>query len=580
MKRLILIVVCLAALAGALSPHARAAGQCGLPRQTPLWIDFADGSVPFWKTFARPGTIAAAANFIYPPRFRAAGAKTIYWDMYLTTRRTGTPTAPADPELVVDRAHRLFDYAVASSACPTPWIAENELFGAGLPTPWSPTNARYRANVLLYLRTLAARGARPFLLVSSAPYTVGEAGDWWRQVAQVADIVREVYFPAPPIYRQGPIQGSRTLRAAFRRGIADFVAIGIPVTKLGLMVGFHTEAGTGGREGLKPAHAWFETVKWQALAARQVALEFKFATIWSWGWANWGERGLDPDKEAAACVYLWTRDPKLCDGPRAAGPAFDASLTEGQLSLPPGVKCTVDDRVVRSSDIAALARVTGDRQVAYSALFSRAAESTFLTVPTARVLAAEKLVLSLRFGGSFSAYEAALRRAGASVSIARGILADEVRRADLMSRFRVAAATSRQIADYHVMFGSELARLVQVTRPAAWLGGRKRGLALTSVAPPRVFSAPSGRKATITSLAGKWTVRPLGPPRPLGLLPLEQARPAISVALGRLSRLSAFDSWSISRQRSALKRSICSRDELPAIAEVDLTTYLPFLALA
>ena len=106
-------------------------------------------------------------------------------------------------------------------------IAENELFGAGLATPWSPTNAQYRANVLAFLRRLHDLGAQPWLLVNSRPYTAGPAADWWRQVTQVAGIVREVYFAAPVIYKQGPILGSRTLRTAFRRAILDFTQIGV-----------------------------------------------------------------------------------------------------------------------------------------------------------------------------------------------------------------------------------------------------------------------------------------------------------------------------------------------------------------
>ena len=46
--------------------------------------------------FARPGVIAAAANFIYPPQLRALGAKTVYWDMHFL-RRVGTPLEPFDP---------------------------------------------------------------------------------------------------------------------------------------------------------------------------------------------------------------------------------------------------------------------------------------------------------------------------------------------------------------------------------------------------------------------------------------------------------------------------------------------------
>ena len=196
--------------------------------------------------------------------------------------------------------------------------------------------------MLVYLQTLAGRGARPFLLVNSTPYTDGTAGDWWRQVAQVSDIVREVYFPAPAIWKQGPVVGSRFMRVAFRKGISDFTSIGIPPTRLGLTLGFQTQTGTGGREGLA-LDKWLQTVKWQALAARQAAADLHFATVWSWGWGTFGTRGVDPDKPAAACVYLWTRSPSLCNGPDWAGDGFDASLTEGQIRLPSGIVCSIGD---------------------------------------------------------------------------------------------------------------------------------------------------------------------------------------------------------------------------------------------
>ena len=61
------------------------------------------------------------------------------------------------------------------------------------------------------------------------------------------------------------------MRAAFRRSVAQFVKIGIPVTSIGLMLGFQSAPGTGGREGLQPSKAWYEVVKWQALSARQIA---------------------------------------------------------------------------------------------------------------------------------------------------------------------------------------------------------------------------------------------------------------------------------------------------------------------
>src|SRR5436305_490534 len=102
--------------------------------------------------------------------------------------------------------------------CSNPVIAENELVGSWLAVSWSATNAQYRANVLLFLQTLRQRGAQPWLLVNAEPYTDSTAGDWWRHVADVAGIVREVYFPAPLIYRRGPIYGNRQLRQSLRAG--------------------------------------------------------------------------------------------------------------------------------------------------------------------------------------------------------------------------------------------------------------------------------------------------------------------------------------------------------------------------
>src|SRR5579885_3482356 len=88
---------------------------CGLPRALPLWVDYADGMVPFWSTiFARPGVVAAASNFVVPPQLRAKGAQTVYFDLYLNNR-VGSPSKPADPSLVQARADKLFHTAVSSS---------------------------------------------------------------------------------------------------------------------------------------------------------------------------------------------------------------------------------------------------------------------------------------------------------------------------------------------------------------------------------------------------------------------------------------------------------------------------------
>ena len=327
-KLLLAGVVALALYAGT-AQDARAAGPCGLPERgkATAWVDFADGSVPFWYRFARPGIIAAASNFIYPPKLRSAGAKTIYFDLYLNSR-VGNPARPTTEQETVDWAHRIFYRAVASTDCDRPWMALNELFGAHTTTPWTANNAQYRHNVLVFARTLRELGARPFVLISSKPYTQGDAGNWWREVSHYADLVQEVYFSGRPIHRQGPAAGSRTLRNSFREAVKTFTDIGVPSRRIGIMLGFQAS-----NRGTLPPIAWFEHVKLQALAAKQVAREARIGTVWSWGWQARNTAQADPDKEVGACVWLWTRNPRLCAGPEAAGPDFDRSLTLAETRI-------------------------------------------------------------------------------------------------------------------------------------------------------------------------------------------------------------------------------------------------------
>jgi hypothetical protein len=74
-------------------------------------------------------------------------------------------------------------------------------------------------------------------------------------------------------------------------------------------------------------------------------------------------------------------------------------------------------------------------------------------------------------------------------------------------------------------------------------------------------------------------VKALDDALPLGAVPLGQAKPAIAAALRAFSRGSAYEQWSVGRQRYGLNNAICARDDLPQPAAVDLTTYAPFLRL-
>jgi hypothetical protein len=578
MKRLFVVLLgCIALFAAA--PGQADARECGLPNKAPLWIDFADGSVPYWTMFARPGVIAAAANFIYPPQLRAMGAKTVYWEMNLK-QRVGVPANPLEPAEAREWADRIFYRAVASSACATPWIALNEMQGSNLATPWSPTNSQYRQNVIIFVKRLRELGAHPFILLSTKPFTDGEAGDWWHEAALYADFVREVYFNARQLYGQGAVLASRTLRNAFRQGVNDLLEIGIPRSKVGIFLGFHTNPGQGGREGLKPASAWFNTIKWQVLAAKQVSRELRFATIWSWGWGEWAASDRDPDKPAAACVYLWTRDHSLCEAPPVAGPGFDRSLTQGQLNVPPGAQCKTPWGPVKSAELAGIARLTGDREIAFTSLFARLVLKGYVKVKSKDLRTAERAIVRYRFGGSGAAYRGALARTGASRSIALGVIADELRQAQIEQRFQVKSPSGAQVRSYRESYSETPARLVEATPRQWWLGLRKRGVAIQGLAPAAVFGIPAHKLVTLKAQDGAMHVRALGPTAPLGAFSIQAASASIRAALVRIAQDQVFDNWLMRRESSALAATTCRRDWLPAVGPMELASELPFLALA
>jgi hypothetical protein len=391
--------------------------------------------------------------------------------------------------------------------------------------------------------------------------------------------VREVYFNGRTLYKLGPVVASRRMRTAFRAGIANLTSIGIPVKRLGFVIGFQSGPGTGGREGLSPSTAWFDFVKLQTLAAKQVASELGIASVWSWGWGTFSAAGADVDKPAAACVYLWSRDPSLCDAPAAAGPGFDASRTEGQIVLPAGAQCAVDGKAITAAAVGRLTSLTGDRDLALTVLFERLAESRRVPASAARVLALERAVVSSRFHGSRASYLAALRRNHVSVDVARGILCDELRRVGVESGLSVPAPSPSAVALFYLTYPDALIRLVRAEVPTLWLGGRRRGYALSPPAPPEVMTRPLGRLAAVVGARGTIDVTPLAQTLPLGAVPLARAAPAVRAALTGFARAAAFDGWTLKLQESALNRIVCLRDELPSTGSVELSSALPFLAV-
>ena len=590
MKRVFAFVVAAAAVAALLAAGRASsdpvfAGQCGIGKQHTVWAEY--GWPSLVSILARPGTalaISTAGDGHSGDRYAAAvrrrGAATYAFDLKLS-KKVGTPAAPADPSTVVAAADAEYAKAAERTDCATPLVVENELYGATTPTPWSASNAQYHANVLAFLQELAAKGAHPLLLVNKSPYAgSSDAVDWWRSVAKVSDVVREVYLPATRVWPLGPTLGNRLLRQSYRDAVTAFAPLGIPSNRLGIMISFLSHRGVGGRNGLQPSAAWFQVVKWEALAAKEVARETGLGSVFSWGWQEWNTREMDPDKPKAACVWLWARTRTLCNAPKMLGKTFDRSLSDGQLgSLARGTVCRAEGiGSIGAHSIASLQALTDDRDAALSALFERIVEVSERPVSRKAVLRAEGEVVRTSFHGSRSAYVAALRQAHATVGLARAVLADELRRAQLELPRYAPRPSGEEVAAFYASYPDLLVRRVRVSPAPPWLAGRT-GYALAQSAPQRLFSLPSGRKSRLSTLLGAFTVRPLGPAQPLGALPLSAVRPAIVAALRGFERAQSFERWTIAQQNHALNRTICLRDQLPQPAAIDLTQYLPFLRI-
>jgi hypothetical protein len=583
----VFLVVALAAASACLLAAGRAAsepvfaGQCGIQAQQTVWAEY--GWPTLLPILAKPGTLLASttqSGTYYQAAARRRGAATYAFDLKMD-QKVGTPTAPTDPSTIEAAAATEYGEAVArSGGCATPLIVENELYGANIPTPWTTANQQYRTNVLALLQDLAAKGAHPVLLINKSPYGgSSDALEWWRSVSKVADIVREVYPPATMIWPLGPVLGNRFLRESYRNAATDMMSLGIPANRLGIMLSFLSAKGVGGRNGLRPASAWYQVVKWEALSAKTVARELGLGSIFSWGWQEWNAKEKDPDKPKAACVWLWARTPRLCDAPRMLGKTFDRSLTAGQIRLSHGAVCRANGLgSIGAGAVGSLEAVTGDRNAALSALFERLVESSEHPVSARAVRAAEREVVQESFHGSRSAYLAALRQAHATPGVARAALADELRRARLQQPRYAPKPTGAEVAAFYSAYPNLLVRRVRVSPAPPWLA-KRTGFALAEAAPQRVFSVPMGRRSRVSTLLGTFAVRPLASAQPLGALPLSVARPSIVATLRGFERAQSFERWTIVQQDRALNRTICLRDQLPQPAAIDLTQYLPFLRL-
>ena len=63
-------------------------------------------------------------------------------------------------------------------------------------------------------------------------------------------------------------------------------------------------------------------------------------------------------------------------------------------------------------------------------------------------------------------------------------------------------------------------------------------------------------------------------------VPLSLARPAVAAAVTHLAKADAYQAWLEAQEQKLLATAICGADDVPAAMPVELTDYLPFLALS
>ena len=347
---------------GPLLQERAAIGQCGLPSPGTWWIDFA--SLDTERELSRAGVIVGASTGTYPARLRAAGAKTVYWDMYLN-RRVGHAVGAGGAGHDRGAANSLFDFAADPERLrEADHRAQRALRGA-------PRDAvdgeqqRYRENVLAFVRQLASRGARPFLLhLDPALHRQRRGG---RLVARGREGRRS--------RAGGLLRRAVALRAGAGRGQPpDPRGDARPPLALPRdrdpRVAARRRARVPDRPRRRrargPAAGRGLVRGGQVAGARRAAdrrrVPDRLGLVVGVGRLQRAD-GDDEDKPSAMCVYLWTRAPGLCDGLAAAGPAFRASRTEGQIRLPASRKCGfVGGGGFDSGSVGVLQQVTGDRE--------------------------------------------------------------------------------------------------------------------------------------------------------------------------------------------------------------------------
>ena len=94
------------------------------------------------------------------------------------------------------------------------------------------------------------------MTIANPPYTGGDAAQWWRDLASVAVLIRQVFFTSPNVpqlHALGPVRASRSMRTGMRALVRRFTEIGIPASRVALELQFQSAPGHGRQGGVATA---------------------------------------------------------------------------------------------------------------------------------------------------------------------------------------------------------------------------------------------------------------------------------------------------------------------------------------
>ena len=420
----------------------------------------------------------------------------------------------------------------------------NELFGAATPTPWTPTTARYRANVLEWARLLAATRRQ------AGAARLERAVHERRSRAVVARPGRRGRHRAREVLqRAGRAQG----RAGARQPPdADLDAAARPRSssrsacrprRSALVLAFQTRRGSGGREGLRARRSLVRGG--EAAGARGEGRSRASSGSRTSG------RGAGASSTSRPPIRTSSARPacgcgrairSLCDADALREP-FDRDLRAGQIDLPrasaarSATRADHDERDRRARPRDRRRGVGADR-----ALRAARASGASASVGTTQTLARERAIVRRRFGGSTRAYRSALARARATLAVA------------LAARSQTSCAARRSSR--------------RLPRRRA-LGGRDRGVLPHLRRQCRSARSPArGRRARRD--AGDAARRDPAGARAAG---------DHACAAGRRARRRLRPVDDATAARGARRASAARTTGCPLPGAVDLTDWLPFLAL-